>query len=106
MRMQQEYQNCEVVGISELNRNWTKIRAQDSYRNRTKRWWTLPKTEIAWIEDNDWPSEYQQGGVALTIHDTLAPYVKDKGKDVAGLGRWVWMTLEGRSERKTAIIQI
>jgi hypothetical protein len=43
----------------------------------------------------------------LTLtNDKLAKYGQDKGEDASGLGRWVWHTIEGHSEVKTAIIQV
>ena len=105
-RMKHEMKMNTVTGMSELNKNWSKISASESFYKRTQHWWTTPKIQTAWLYDPEWPSQYQQGGVALAVQGHLAPYVQEKGKDESGLGRWAWMTVEGRSEIKTAIIQI
>ena len=105
-RMKHEMKMNTVTGMSELNKNWSKIPATESFYNRTKHWWRMPKIQTAWLYDPDWPSQYKQGGVAIAVQGHLAPYVQDKGGDESGLGRWAWVTVEGRSEIKTAIIQI
>ena len=35
-----------------------------------------------------------------------AEYMHESGEDDEGLARWTWMKFEGRSEVKTAIIQV
>ena len=105
-RLQHEVKNTHIIGMSELNSNWRKIRAQDSFYNRIKTWWRTLKTQMAWLQDPEWPSEFQRGGVTITVQGTLSQYVQTKGADAAGLGRWAWMTLEGRADTKTAIIQV
>ena len=105
-RMKHELKNNTVIGISEINKNWNKISSADSYYNRTQHWWIQPKTQVAWLRDDQWHSEFQRGGVAVTAQGQLSPFVQDKGTDAAGLGRWTWITIEGRSNTKTAIIQI
>ena len=105
-RMKHEMKMNTVIGMSELNTNWAKIPAAESFHNRTRHWWTRPKTQTAWLYDPEWPNQHQKGGVALTVQAHLSPYVQTKGKDESGLGRWAWITLESRSETKTVIIQI
>ena len=104
--MKRRVVNNQVVGFSELNTNWTKISAQESVWNRTQNWYHNPKTQVSWLCDPDWPSTHQQGGVALTIQGHLSNYVQEKGEDKRNLGRWAWISLEGRSEVKTVVIQI
>ena len=94
--LKQTVHTCQIIGMSELNTNWTKTSAQESLHNRTNRWYTNPKTQVAWMCDPDWPSQYQQGGVSVTIQGHLSPFVQEKGADTEGMGRWAWYTLEGR----------
>ena len=104
--LKQTVKTSQIIGMSELNTNWTKTSAQESLKHRTDRWYTNPKTQVAWLCDPDWPSQYQQGGVSLTIQGHLSPFVQAKGADTDGMGRWAWYTLEGRSPIKTAVLQI
>ena len=107
LRLQEELQGNDCVGMSELNKNWFKVNAQDSLYNRMTNWWKTQKTKMTWLREYDWHSEYQQGGVSLTLaKDKLSKYGKDKGEDMSGLGRWVWQTIEGHSNIKTVIIQV
>ena len=107
LRMQEELQSTDCVGMSELNRNWLKIPAQESIYNRTKHWWPHQKIKVAWLQEPKWHSTYQQGGVSLALTtNKLAKFGQAKGEDESGLGRWVWHTMEGHSNTKTAIIQV
>ena len=104
--LKRELRNNQIIGLSELNQNWTKLPSMEAYRERTNGWFNNPKTQVAWLCDQQWPSKHQQGGVALTIQGHITPYVQEKGIDSEGLGRWAWYTLEGRSHIKTAVIQL
>ena len=104
--LKQTVSTSQIIGMSELNTNWTKTSARESYHSRTNHWYTHPKTQVAWMCDPEWPSKYQQGGVSITIQGHLSPFLQEKGVDSDGLGRWAWYTLEGRSPVKTAVFQI
>ena len=92
--------------MGEINRNWYKVNAQQSLYQRLKPWWNRHKTKTTWLKDPDWHTEYQQGGVSLTLtNDKLTSYGQEIGEDMSGLGRWAWQTIEGHSETKTVIIQ-
>ena len=105
-RMREEMINIDCVGLGELNRNWLKTNMQQSLYQRLSSWWPRQKTIQTWLKDHEWPSEYQQGGVSLTMtKEKIAKYMQEKGDDVSGLGRWVWATIEGHSDVKTVVIQ-
>ena len=104
--LQQEITHLDCIGMSEINRNWFKINQQDQFRRRIDQWWQQQKTNLTWLHDHEWPSEFQQGGVSLTTTGAISAYVQDKGEDLSGLGRWTWQIIEGHSETKTAIIQV
>ena len=107
IRMKEEMINADCIGLGEINRNWYRIKAQDSLHRRIKHWWKHQRTNITWLRDSDWPYETQQGGVSLTLaSNKIAKYGQETGDDSAGLGRWCWQTIEGHSEIKTAVIQI
>ena len=107
LRLREELANVDCAGLSEINRNWYKINAQDSLHRRIQHWWPMQKTQLTWLKDYEWPSRYQQGGVSLSLaSDRLSKYRQEHGDDSSGLGRWCWSTLEGHSDVKTAIVQI
>ena len=106
-RMRQELKHIDCIGMGEINRNWFKINSQQSLYNRLQPWWPRQKTIHTWLKDHEWPSEYQQGGASLTLtSEKLSKYGQEKGEDMSGLGRWIWHTVEGHSEIKTAIVQV
>ena len=105
-RLRQELHDFDCIGMSELNKNWYKINAQDSFRRRIDGWWNRHKTRHTWLRDFDWATEYQQGGVSISTIGTLSDYSQERGEDPSGLGRWCWQKLEGHSNTKTAVFQI
>ena len=107
VRMREELRNIDCVGLSEININWLRIPTQDTFTRRIAHWWKHQRTNHTWLKDYEWPSKRQRGGVSMTLTtNKISKYAKDKGEDAAGLGRWVWQTIEGHSDTKTAIIQI
>ena len=44
LRIREELANVDCVGLSEINRNWYKINAQDSLHRRIHNWWPRQKT--------------------------------------------------------------
>ena len=105
-RLRDEMKEFDCAGMSEINKNWYKVNAQDSFRRRINEWWPIHKTRHTWMKDREWKSEFQQGGVSLTVTKNLSNYSQDRGEDTMGLARWTWQKLEGQSRTKTVLIQI
>lgn len=106
LTMKEQLQYIDCLGLSELNKNWCKVPSQHSIYNRTSTWWPHQKTQMTWLHEPEWPSEFQQGGVNLTLaSNKIAKYGIEKGEDTSGLGRWVWQIIEGH-DTKTVIIQV
>jgi hypothetical protein len=97
---------ADCMGLTEINRNWYKIDAQDFYSERIKYWWDKSITKTTWLKDREWPSQFQRGGCGITAQGSLADYVQDTGEDEEGLGRWCWLTVEGADTASTCIIQL
>ena len=107
IRIREELQGIDCAGLGEININWLKIPTQDTFTRRISHWWKHQRTNHTWLKDYEWPTKRQRGGVSLSLTtNKISKYAKDKGEDASGLGRWVWQTIEGHSETKTAIIQI
>ena len=108
VRMHQTYKDMHVVGMSELNRNWSRMSEKDQLRNKFKKLWRNKRIKTTWLREKNWKfSKVQQGGVALMARGEAATYTQDVSEDSHGLGRWNWMCLEASSvNEKTAIFQI
>ena len=106
--LQNEIKGNTVQGLSEHNTNFSKVSQQDQLKERFKKVWRKTKTRTTWIRTKNWKqkSANQPGGVALLTNGEASDYMHESGEDDQGLARWVWMKFEGRSETKTAIIQI
>ena len=74
LRLRDELQSTDSLAMSELNRNWLKIPAQESIYNRTRHWWPHQKLKVAWLQESKWHSRYQQGGVSLALTTVPCPH--------------------------------
>jgi hypothetical protein len=106
--LQNEIKGNTVQGLSEHNTNFSKVPQQDHLKERFKKVWRKSKTRTAWIRTENWKqkSAHQPGGVALLTNGEASDFMHESGEDAQGYARWVWMKFEGRSEVKTAIIQV
>ena len=106
--LQDEIKGNTVQGLSEHNTNFSKVSQQDHLKERFKKVWRKYKTRTTWIKTKNWKQKgsHQPGGVALITNGDASDYMNESGEDDQGLARWVWMKFEGRSEVKTAVIQI
>ena len=106
--LQDEIKGNTVQGLSEHNTNFSKVPQQDQLKERFRKVWRKSKTRTSWIRSNDWKQKgsHQPGGVAIMTNGGASDFMHESGEDKRGLARWVWMKFEGRSEVKTAIIQI
>ena len=100
-----------VQGLSEHNTNFSLVPQQDQLGEKFKKVWRRrPKIKTTWIKDrkDSWKSRtsVQQGGTAMIATGQAAEYMHESGEDKEGLARWTWMKFEGRSDIKTAVIQI
>ena len=55
---------------------------------------------------NDGPdvSWRQYGGAGITLTADLRSYISDKGGDPNKLGKWTWMSIEGKAEESTIFV--
>ena len=89
--------------LAETNTHWKNKRATDKFRNTISKEWK--GASVTTSETNlPWHSSYKPGGTAI-IADSLIRSRKTKsGEDNHGLGRWSFITLQGRDGRKLTII--
>ena len=102
----QSIKACEIdiLGIAESNRCWHKMLPDNTWQTISKEWWKDSKSCIAYnLQDLD-SKIYQPGGTITVAIEGLCHRVRESGVDDRKLGRWSWLTLQGKNNLKTTII--
>jgi len=92
-----------VLSLPETNTNWdlpeTKALSSQALKN------TWRKSAYIYSKSpEDFISTQQPGGTATVILDNWTSRVIDKGEDPLGLGRWSYVTLRGKGDRKLTVV--
>ena len=75
----------------------------DKFRNTIEKQWK--GASVTTSETNlPWHSSYKPGAIAIITDSLIRPRKTKSGKDNHGLGRWSFITLQGRDGRKLTII--
>jgi hypothetical protein len=97
--------NIDILGMSELNRCWHKLRISDRWQERTRGWWETQKTVLAYnLNDNELSSDFQPGGSSITSINRPAHRIIDTGIDTTKLGRWAWTLYRGQHDVTLRIV--
>ena len=100
--------DVDLYGLAETNINWnpsvTNFLYQQLWYNVTK-----GKRQIKMVSaacDDPASTLYQPGGVSQISLGTLSGRIGHTGIDPHDLGRWVYMTLQGKESRKMVIVTV
>ena len=88
----------DLLGMSEINRNWSQIGADDGWRPRTRSWWEAAKSVVSYNVRDCNQSSFQPGGNILQSINRITHKAKQAGTDPSGLGRWSWLRFRGSHE--------
>jgi len=91
-----------VLSISETNLNRTKAATKTTYHwfHQTWQFSSLSSSQI----NENFSSYNQPGGTLTAVVDQWTSRVHSKGQDHSGLGRWSYITLQGKQDFKLTII--
>ena len=100
--------NFDCIGLNELNWNWGKLGQTQQLHSILKRWpWESSATKTSYIKSDYAGNTQQIGGTATIITEGLTTYIKERGEDERGMGRWSWMTLSSDDEKhKVSILTL
>jgi exonuclease III len=94
----------DVICLSETGLLWKKLPEHRQLQTITREWWKGSKCYTAYNTQTKTNTNHLHGGVAIIIRNNRANSVIDHGKDPSGLGRWVWVRLQGFSGRTVFIL--
>jgi len=96
--------NIDILGISEVNIAWHKVRGEARLGECTAEWFEARHLTRAWNQTNTITEQSQFGGVALITRNKTAHCISEQGADTTGLGRWAWTQYRGRQGHYTRVV--
>mmetsp|Transcript_8494 Transcript_8494/g.16012 ORF Transcript_8494/g.16012 Transcript_8494/m.16012 type:complete len:1891 (+) Transcript_8494:4302-9974(+) len=96
----------DVHLISEINKDLGCASEQDQLDELVKGWWRGPMCRVEYLHESDYyyREVHQQGGVGVIVQGKATSFIIEQGGDMRKLGRWRWITIKGKMQRKTCII--
>ena len=98
-------QQYNIPMLAETNTHWKSKCAKDKFRNIIAKQWTGASVITSEI-NLPWHLIYKPGGTAIIIDSLIRSRKTQSGEDNHGLGRWSFITLQGREERKETLISV
>ena len=94
----------DVFFMNEVGINWAKLDACDQWSERTI---GLPGSTAIFANnttEQDLSEKLQYGGVGTVVTDSTKHSIVSRGKDRTGMGRWVWMRMEGKNGHHVRLV--
>ena len=96
--------NVDIVGLSEVNKDWRRVKQDNTIWNTTKNWREHRRVQVS--QNKTSPpgnSEFLVGGTAMAAFDDVVFKICEQGEDFRHLGRWSYITIAGKNNMKTTI---
>ena len=77
-----------IVGLVEVNSNWSKITIEDNTQNRTDRWLNTRRIITGYNRVTIYDALFQSGGTYIMAVSELSFRVIATGQELRNLGRW------------------
>lgn len=96
--------SIDILGMTEVNRNWRHLPESHNWHNRTRTWWESSKSSISYNTNDSSSTAFQPGGTITQAINKAAHRVIETGRDKSNLGRWSWIKLQGKNNIKLRVI--
>jgi exonuclease III len=96
--------NFDIVGLSEVNKDWRKIPQSDTMWNLTDGWFEYRRLKTSINNMVPATSQVQFGGTILMAVNRCAYSIVGADEDDRKLGRWSSFLLRGKNQKKSRII--
>ena len=107
--LREQVANCQIdiIGMSEINLNWSKFSTYDRLPQRTSKWWENTHCSHAFNSHDVSSSKFQPGGTAILSRNLLSHKAQTtRISDPTGLGRWTSTLYQGQNNTLLRIIQL
>ena len=88
----------DIACLAETNTNWNHYKGKRQLNRIVRKHWKRAHIITANIE-NKVSTLYQPGGTAIISTNKISPRITDSGGDPQGMGRWSYITLNGRNKK-------
>ena len=96
----------DIVGFSEHNRVISRMSRQNRPQEVIGKWQQRTVCRFSWLRNKINTTTYEMGGTGLVTMGKGSTHTIGSGEDAQGLGRWNWVTLQGKHDKITTIISI
>ena len=101
MSLSECHDNCiSLIGLSETNREWNNSEQQKQFREVTHKIWGASVIQTS-TSNEKFEDNYKPGGTATILCEAhWVCRIIEKGEDPWGLGRWSYLLLSGKKNRR------
>ena len=97
-------EGISIIGLAEVNSNWSKIPIRENIYNRTEGWFKTRSISTIYNRVAISGGTFQSGGTAIMAVDGVSCRSIGTGQEFRNLGCWPWMLLQGNKNMRTRII--
>ena len=95
--------DADIFGFTEFGKNEDKIPYQNRPSTQVRGWMNNVCTQTEWLKSES-RSMYESGGVMMITQEKSSAHIIDKGGDEEEMGRWAWVSIKGKNNKRTTII--
>ena len=96
----------DVMGLSEHNRVVSRMARENRPQEIIGKWQPRTVCRFTWLNNSTNTTTYETGGTGLITSGKGSTHTIGSGEDEHNLGRWNWVTLQGKNNLITTIISI
>ena len=93
-----------ILGFAETNVPWHDIRVKKTVRSKMSNIWNASKLACSAAPMITGDRYYQPGGTSLMVNGEWTSRIIEGNEDESGMGRWSVMRLQGKGNRKLAVL--
>ena len=97
--------DADVVGVAEHKLNIPRLGRRDKPSNIMRNWREGLVGRYSWLQNNE-EGKYELGGTGIISSSIGTTHTIREGMDSRRLGRWNWITLQGKKGKKTTIVTV
>ena len=94
----------DILGLTELNKRWNVIDDEHTIWTALRKWRRTGRTYTAYNRHAVGSSPTLYGGTSLSLFDDIALRKLEHGEDPRALGRWTWVSINGKQHHRTLLI--
>ena len=88
--------NVDLLALTETNKDWRTVKSAHTIWEGTKGWKDSRRIQVAHNTTQQAEGQFVSGGTAMCAFDKLVYGIYKQGFDDRKLGRWSYITIEGK----------